>query len=337
MLEARAMHEGHIHRHFEVHGAQHKEAAASSERRTWWVVAITAVMMVLELVVGAWSGSLALLADGVHMATHVGAIGLSGVAYWLARRWSTNEAFSFGTGKVYALAGYTSALVLAGAALWMAIEAVLRLLSPTAVRFEEALPIAALGLVVNLVCAKLLHSGDAHAHPHDHDHDHEHPHAHAHEESQKPKPVHAHVHDPNRRAAYLHVVADALTSVLAIAALVAGRYFGLKVLDPLMGIVGGAIILHWSWKLCHAAGRQLLDVAPSLDDINAMREHLEAIDDVHVADLHIWDLGPGERGCIVKLVTSNPRAAEYYRNAIKSKMNISHLTVEVQHCQEEHP
>jgi cation diffusion facilitator family transporter len=176
------MHDAHIHRYFEVHGAHRVDVVSSRERRTWAVVALTAAMMVAELVVGSWTGSLALLADGVHMATHVGAIGLTAVAYGLARRWARHEAFTFGTGKVYSLAGYTSALALAAAAAWMCVEAVLRMVSPEAIHFGEALPVAVLGLVVNLASAKLLHAGhdyghaekdSARRHAHDHDaHDH---------------------------------------------------------------------------------------------------------------------------------------------------------------------
>ena len=353
------MHEAHMHHFTERHGTFAAKANAG-ERRMWMVVGITFAMMVAELVVGYVTGSLALLADGVHMATHVGALGLSGLAYALARRWSRDEAFSFGAGKVYALSGYTSALVLAVTALAMAFESVSRLLSPTPVLFAEALPVAVIGLIVNLVSAKLLghdhdHGHEAHgegsrdsAHDHghghghhhaadphhDHDHDHhghDHDH-HGHDYAAKP----GHHHDHNLRAAYLHVLADALTSVLAIGALLGGRYLGIAWLDPVMGIVGGAVILHWSWGLCRTAGRQLLDVAPSLHETRSIRQHLEAIDDVRVADLHLWDIGPGERGCIVKLVTSDPRDTGYYRDLIKSKVPISHLTVEVQRCNEQH-
>ena len=347
------MHDAHIHRYFEVHGAHRVDVVSSRERRTWAVVALTAAMMVAELVVGSWTGSLALLADGVHMATHVGAIGLTAVAYGLARKWARHEAFTFGTGKVYSLAGYTSALALAAAAAWMCVEAVLRMVSPEAIHFSEALPVAVLGLVVNLVSAKLLHAGHDHGHAEQHrghahddhahdDHDHahdDHDHDHAHDDAHDHDHDHAksaHDHDPNLRAAYLHVIADALTSVLAIAALLAGRYFGLTILDPVMGIVGGVVILRWSWGLCKSAARQLLDVAPSLADTKLIREHLEAIDDVRVADLHLWELGPGERGCIVKIISSEPRSAKFYRDAIKSKVPISHLTVEVHRCEDEH-
>jgi len=350
------VHDAHIHHFTERHGT-FAQKANTGERRMWAVVGITAAMMVAELIVGYASGSMALLADGVHMATHVAALGLSGLAYGLARRWGRDEAFSFGAGKVYALSGYTSALILALTAFVMVFESVSRLIHPTPVQFGEALPVAVLGLLVNLVSAKLLghqHADPAagesaapqsasqgvappgHAHDHDHHHGHEHEGHHAHEHEHEHEPAPAHAHDHNLRAAYLHVLADALTSVLAIAALLVGRYFGLAWFDPIMGIVGAAIILHWSWGLCRTAGRQLLDVAPSLQESRTIREHLEAVDDVRVADLHLWDIGPGERGCIVKLISSEPRETAYYRDIIKSKVPISHLTVEVQRCNEPH-
>ncbi|MFO0550915.1 MAG: cation diffusion facilitator family transporter [Polyangiaceae bacterium] len=349
------MHGEHIDRYFEAHGA-HQESAAHGERRTWMVLSINIVMMIAELIVGVMSGSLALLADGIHMATHVGALGLSAAAYFFARKWARHEAFSFGTGKMYALAGYTSAIVLAGAAVWMAVEAVLRLVHPGEVHFAEALPVAVIGLVVNLVSAKLLDHDHAHGdHAHDHDHDHDH-HAHDHDHDHKLAHDHDHAHDDhahdhdhdharpekteasdhNLRAAYLHVVADALTSVLAILAILAGRYFGIVWLDAVMGIVGGAIVLKWSIGLARNAAKQLLDVSPSLVDTETIRRELEAIDDVQVADLHLWELGPGARGCIVKVVTSAPRDAAYYRDLIKARVDVSHLTVEVHRCTEEH-
>ncbi len=323
------MHDGHLHHYAEEHGDH--DQARSNERRTWAVVILTAAMMVAELAAGFWTGSLALLADGFHMATHAGALGLTALAYWFARTRARDEAFTFGTGKVYALAGYTSAIVLALVALLMGYESIERLVSPVTVRFAEALPIAVLGLVVNLVSAKLLHQGHGHghghAHGHDHDDDHDHGHAgHGHGHG------HGHGGDHNMRAAYFHVLADALTSVLAIGALVAGRYFGVTVLDPLMGLLGAAVILKWSVGLVRDAARQLLDVTPSVRDTNHIRKTLEEIDDVRVADLHLWEMGPGQRGCIVKLVTSAPRETAFYRDLIKSSVPVTHLTVEVQRC-----
>lgn len=278
-------------------------AHAHAERRTRIVVGVTLAMMALELVVGRLSQSLALVADGWHMATHAGALGLSAFAYWLARTRARHGAFTFGTGKVYALAGYTSALLLAVVAGWMLIESARRFAAPRTIDFGDALPVAALGLLVNLACAALLQHG--------------------HEDGQ---------HDHNLRAAYLHVLADALTSVLAIVALLGGKYLGWTRLDPLMGVVGGAVILRWSWDLSRGAARQLLDAVPSADLDRALRARLETIDDVVVADLHTWDLGPARRGCVVSLFTSTPRATAYYRERILETAPFAHLTVEVHRC-----
>lgn len=338
-----AVHDSHLHEYAETHGDHSR--ARENERRTWAVVVLTAVMMLAELAVGFWSGSLALLADGFHMATHAGALGLTAAAYWFARTRAQDEAFTFGTGKVYALAGYTSAVVLAMVAVWMGYESIARLLSPVSIRFDEALPIAVLGLVVNLVSAKLLHHGHDHGHGaeahghehhdhdhHDHDHDH-HEHAHDAHDHEHGREARAHAaHDHNLRAAYFHVLADALTSVLAIGALLAGRYLGITVLDPLMGLLGAAVILKWSAGLVRDAARQLLDVTPSMRDCRKLRKKLEEVDDVRVADLHLWEMGPGQRGCIVKLVTSEPRETAFYRDVIKSNVTVTHLTVEVQRC-----
>jgi cation diffusion facilitator family transporter len=275
------------------------------ERRTRWVVAITAAMMVVELVIGTLTRSMALTADGWHMATHAGALGMSALAYWFARTRSRAEAFSFGTGKVYALAGYTSAVVLGVVALLMFVESARRLLHPEPIHFSEALPVAVIGLLVNLVSVKLL---DADDHHHDH-----------------------HQHDHNLRAAYMHVLADAFTSVLAIAALIGGRYAGWTFLDPLMGIVGGIVILRWSVGLCRGAARQLLDMVPSTALAESIRQRLE-VGDVRVADLHLWEMAPGRRGCIVSLVTETPEDTAVYKSQLDGIGEIAHLTVEVQRC-----
>ena len=309
------------------HRDDHDTALASgvSEMRTRWVVGLTAVMMVVELIAGYLTGSMALLADGWHMATHAGALGLSALAYWYARTRASSGAFSFGTGKVYALAGYTSAVTLAVVALWMLVESATRLASPHAIQFAEALPIAVIGLAVNLVSALLL----GHDHDHDHDHDHEHPHAH---DQPSRAPSRAGHRDHNLRAAYLHVVADALTSVLAIVALLCGRYAGWWFLDPAMGIVGGLVILRWSVQLCGGAARQLLDAVPSSEHARRLQSELEGIDDVRVADLHLWEIGPGRRGCIVSLVTAAPRDTAFYREKILAALPLAHLTVEIHRC-----
>ena len=290
------------------------------ERRTRWVVALTSAMMVGELIIGSITKSMALTADGWHMATHAGALGMSALAYWFARTRSREEAFSFGTGKVYALAGYTSAVILGIVALLMFGESARRLVQPETIAFGQALPIAVIGLAVNLLSAKLLDAD------HDHHHDEE-PHAQEHGE-------HAHDdhhHDHNLRAAYIHVMADAFTSVLAIAALLGGRYAGWTFLDPLMGMVGGVVILRWSVSLCRGSARQLLDMVPSAALAETIRQRLE-IDDVRVADLHLWEIAPGKRSCIVSLVTEAPKDITVYRSMLDDLHDIAHLTVEVQRC-----
>ncbi len=297
------------------------------ERRAWAVTAITATMMVVEIVAGTLTHSLALTADGWHMATHAGALGLSAFAYWYARTRSQEASFTFGTGKVYALAGYSNAVILILVAGLMIAEAVRRLITPEAVQFAEALPIAVGGLVVNLVSVLLLdphHEHPAPAKKGDHDrHDHGH-HDHGH-------------HDHNLRAAYLHVAADAVTSLLAIAALLGGRYFGLRFLDPLTAILGAAVILKWGFGLCRTAGLQLLDAVPAPGVAASIRSRIESIDDARVVDLRLWELGPGQRGCIVSLITSTPRPLEEYRAAIFAAARVDHLTVEVDRCPHEAP
>lgn len=277
------------------------------ERRTRWVVGLTATTMVAELVAGTFTQSLALLADGWHMATHAGALGLAAFAYWFARTQARTETFAFGTGKVNALAGYTNAIVLALIALLMIVEAVERLYQPVPVAFDEALPVAALGLLINLVSIKLLAPEEGHDHL-------------------------AGSHDHNLHSAYMHVMADALTSVLAILALLGGRYAGLVVLDPLMAIVGSMVILRWSMGLCRGSAAQLLDRVSSLQETQAIRRTLEALDDTRVMDLHVWELGPGRRACMVSLIGSRPRPLHEYRTAILATAPVDHLTVEIARC-----
>jgi cation diffusion facilitator family transporter len=266
-------------------------------------------MMVAELVVGVWTGSLALTADGWHMATHAGALGLSALAYWFARTRANTKSFTFGTGKVNALAGYTNAIVLALVALLMMIEAGKRLLQPVAVHFAEAIPVAVLGLLVNVVSVKLLDPDGA--------------------SDRTPHTAH---HDHNLRSAYFHVLADTLTSVLAIAALVGGRYAGLVFLDPIMASVGSVVILRWSIGLCRGSALHLLDVVSSTEVAQTIRTQVESLDDARVVDLHLWELGAGRLGCIVSVMSSTPRALAEYREAILAVARIEHLTVEVERC-----
>jgi cation diffusion facilitator family transporter len=328
----------HVH-HEDADDDEHNKAG---ERRTRWVVALAAVMMVGELIVGKLTGSKALEADGWHMGTHVGALGLTLVAYWYARTRAGNDAFSFGTGKVYALAGYTSGVVLAIVALLLAVESIEHLLDPDAIDYNEALIVAAIGLAVNLGSVFLLgkghHYGHGHAHGHDHGHhhhghghhDHHDDHHHTHEH--RPEKPQAGTLDFNMRAAYIHVLADALTSVMAIIALALGKFAGLWFLDPAMGIVGGVVIIWWAGSLCRQASRQLLDVVSSAKHEQVVRQKLEAIDDVRVADLHVWELGPGRRSCIVSIVTSSPRDVDFYRDTVLGGLSLAHLTIEVHQC-----
>jgi len=291
------------------------------EHRTRWVVLVTALMMVVELIVGNLTGSLALMADGWHMATHVGVLGMSIFAYWYARTRAQHNAFTFGTGKVYALSGYTSSLCLLGVSLWMVFESVHRLMHPEPVNFADAFPIAVLGLFVNLLSVKLLdHAGHGHSPTH---------HVAAHDVAD------GHHHDHNLRAVYAHIMADALTSLFAIVALLCGRYFGWGFLDPVMGLVGSAVVTHWALGLCRDAARQLLDVCPSAQVEKELRTLLESIDDVLIADLHIWDLGPGRRSCVVSLLTCQPRETSFYRERIQSSFAFAHLTVETHRTAED--
>jgi cation diffusion facilitator family transporter len=326
-----------------VHHEDEDEHNRAGERRTRWVVAITAVMMVGELIVGNLTGSLALTADGWHMGTHVGALGLTLAAYWYARTRAANDSFSFGTGKVYALAGYTSGVLLSIVAVWMAVEGVVHLVEHPDVRYAEALPIAALGLVINGISAALLSRGHQYGHGHHHHghshgghhhggHDHDHG-DHDHGPADQDRAAVAGTLDFNLRAAYIHILADAMTSLLAIGALALGLHWsGLWFLDPIMGLVGGAVITWWAVSLCRQASRQLLDVVSSPRHEQEVRARLEAIDDVRVADLHVWELGPGRRSCIVSIVTSHPRDVAYYREAVLAALPVAHLTIEVHEC-----
>jgi cation diffusion facilitator family transporter len=283
---------------------------ARHEQRTRWVVALTGTTMVAELMVGTLTNSLALTADGWHMATHAGALGVAAVAYWFARTRAKVKSFTFGTGKVNALAGYTNALILALIALLILIEAGARVLKPVPVNFAEALPVAVIGLAVNLFSVKLLDLDEDHS------------------TSQRLPGA----HDHNLRSAYFHVMADTLTSVLAIVALLGGHYGGVLFLDPLMAMVGSVVILHWSVGLCRGSARQLLDMVSSDEVARTIRAQVESLVDARVIDLHLWELGSGRLGCIVSVMASVPRPVAEYRAAILAAVPIEHLTVEVERC-----
>ncbi len=275
------------------------------------VTLLTAVMMVIEITAGTLLGSMALLADGWHMGTHAAALGLAAFVYWYARHRAADRRFNFGTGKVDALGGFASAVTLGVVAVIMVIESTRRIFDPVAIRFDEALWVAALGLVVNLVCAALLFR-------HDHSHD-----EHA---------GHDHHHDFNLRGALLHVLADAVTSVLAIVALIAGKWWGWHWLDPAMGIVGGMLIAHWSYGLIQGASRTLLDRDVDPDLSERVRAAIEGSDDDRVADLHIWRIGSRYLAGVVSVVTHHPRAPAHYKTLVARHAHIHHLTVEVNTC-----
>jgi cation diffusion facilitator family transporter len=292
-----------------------------NERRVWLVIALTASMMVAEIVAGTFYGSMALVADGWHMSTHAGAMLIAALAYAYARRHARDPRFTFGTGKLGDLAGFTSAIVLALIALLIGWESVVRLANPVAIGFEQAIAVAVAGLAVNLVSAWLLRDDHAHHH-HGHAHDHHDHHDHHHHEHP--------ARDNNLRAAYLHVLADALTSILAIVALLLGRSYGWLWADPLMGVVGALVIVRWSWSLIHETSGVLIDAAPEggglADEIRATLERGEE----HITDLHVWQVGPGHHAAIVALSSPHPKAPSDYKARLAHLEALSHVTVEVQ-------
>jgi cation diffusion facilitator family transporter len=303
---------------------------ARNERRTWFVVALTAAMMVVEIVAGLAFGSMALLADGLHMMTHAGALTIAALAYLYARRHAHNPSFSFGTGKIGDLASFGSAVILGIVALAVGYESLMRLYSPVAIRFDEAIPIAVVGLLVNIASAWLL--GGDHDHGHSHGHSHAHDHDHDHDDHDDHDHHHGHLHqDHNLSSAYFHVLADAATSVLAIAALLAGRYYGLNWLDPIMGVAGALLVGQWSINLMRASGAVLIDAVPDPGLARKIREKLEFGDD-RVADLHLWRLGPGHTAVMVTIVSDEPREPQHYKERLHGLPSLSHITVEVQLC-----
>ncbi|KPG96819.1 cation transporter [Pseudomonas sp. MYb2] len=307
-LTPKAEHFSHDHQFL---GASHDE----NGRRTLWVVVLTFVMMIAEIAAGYVTGSMALLADGFHMATHAGALGIAAAAYGFARRNAHNRRYSFGTGKVGDLAGFASAMILGLVSLGIAGESVLRLFQPTTVAFGEATVIAIVGLAVNLISAFLLMG------PHGHDHGHAHAHGHDHH----------HHHDNNLRSAYVHVLADALTSVLAIAALLAGRYLGWVWLDPVMGIVGAIVIAKWAYNLMRDSAAVLLDATdePVAAEI---RQLLESSNDVRISDLHVWQVGPQARAAIVSVVAAADVTAQAIRERLAPVHELAHLTIELRNA-----
>src|SRR5436190_6877407 len=287
---------------------------SKAERRTRIVIGITAAMMVVEIAVGLMSHSMALLADGWHMSTHVIAFLITAVAYYLARRHAANARFSFGTGKIGVLGGFTSAVALAIVALLMAGESVHRLFTPLTIHFNEAIAIACVGLLVNLGCAALLG---------DHDH--------------KSGNESAHRRDLNLRAAYLHVLADAFTSVLAILALTGGKFFGWAWLDPVVGIVGSVVVFSWAYTLLRDTSGILLDRTPPSSDLpDQIRRAVEGDGDSLVTDLHVWQVGIGKFAAMISVVAHQPKSSDSYRELLRGHDELVHVTIETQHCGEEH-
>ena len=287
------------------------------ERRTWFVVALTAATMVAEIIGGTLFGSMAVVADGVHMSTHMAALAIAALAYRFARRHATDTRFSFGTGKFGELAAFASALILLLIALLIGYESVARFLNPIAIKYDEAIAIACIGLAVNLASAWLLADDDDHHHGHAHGHaDHDH---------------HHHARDHNIRAAYAHVLADAVTSVLAIGGLLIGRFFGLVWMDALVGIVGAGVIISWGVGLIRSSGAVLLDLVPSRGLADRVRERLEVEGD-RVADLHLWQLGPGHAGLIAAVVSEHPQPPQTYKARLAGIAGLSHVTIEVHPC-----
>lgn len=289
-----------------------------AERRTRQVMWLTLAMMVVEIAAGTVLGSMALLADGWHMSSHALALGVSALAYSLARRHAQDPRFAFGTWKIEVLGGYTSAVFLLGVAAYMGIESVTRLLQPAPIRFDEAIPVAVLGLAVNVLSAWLLAGGHDHGHAHGNEHGHDHAHGHS----------HAH-HDLNLRSAYLHVVADAATSVLAIIALVGGKYLGAHWLDPVMGIVGTVLVGRWAIGLLRDTGRVLLDAEMDAPVVQEVRDVIATLPGPpQLRDLHVWRVGRGKYACIVHLAGTQALHAAEVRDALAIHDELVHVTVE---------
>jgi cation diffusion facilitator family transporter len=306
------MNDSHDHAWTQDHvylGAHHGRA----ERRTLFVVYLTAAFMVVEIVAGLMFGSMALLADGVHMATHVGALGLAAWAYWMARRHASNRYFTFGSGKFGDLAAFASALLLGVVGIGVGVESVMRVYQPVPIQYFEAIIVAALGLGVNILSAVMLRDDDHHDHENEA----------------------GHHHDHNLRAAYAHVLADAATSLLALGALGLGAAFGWGALDPIVGVLGAVVIARWAVQLLKQTSLVLLDVEDHPELAREIRGTLEGELGLQVADLHLWRLGPGHRGLIVSLVSASPCTAEEIKRVLRARhTGLSHVTIEVSVCED---
>ncbi|MHA7815382.1 MAG: CDF family Co(II)/Ni(II) efflux transporter DmeF [Pseudohaliea sp.] len=313
----------HLWTHRHVFGQDRRRAG---ERRTLLVIVLTAATMVLEISTGILFGSMALLADGLHMASHTVALGITAFAYVYARRHAANPSFSFGTGKVNALGGFTGALLLAAFSLAMAWESVARFIAPVPIAFDQAIGVAVLGLIVNGVSVLLL-GGD-----HDHGHSHGHGHGHYHEHSLDHDHEHAHGHDHNLRSAYLHVLADALTSLLAIFALLAGKYLGLNWMDPAMGIVGALLVARWSAGLLRDTSHTLLDRQAPEPLCDQLRRAIESHGHDSVTDLHLWSIGPGLHAAEIAVVSHDELTPGDVKARLPVDLRVVHATVEIHRC-----
>jgi cation diffusion facilitator family transporter len=286
-------------------------------------------MMTVEILAGWRFHSMALLADGWHMGTHVAAFMIAAIAYAMARRHKGDRSFSFGTGKIDVLGGYTSAVILGIVAMFMAVESLQRLFEPLQIHYNETIGIGLVGLCVNVASALMLKHGHGHGHSHGHSHAHSHGHDHDHDHPQHG----AGAEDLNFKAAYVHVIADAVTSILAISALLAGKYLGLAWLDPVMGIVGSAVVAQWSWGLLRDTSAILLDRTPETDLGDEIRKAVEADEGAEIADLHVWPVGVGQFSAVVSIVAREPRTPGYYRRIFSEHEELRHVTIEI--CQAE--
>jgi cation diffusion facilitator family transporter len=328
------------------------DAHEHNERKTWIVIAITCAMMITEIVGGIWFGSVALIADGLHMSTHTGALLIAALAYTYSRRYAHDSRFAFGTGKLGDLAAFASAIVLAMVALLIAYESIERFFKPVPISFNEAIPIAFLGLIVNLVSAFLLrddhHHGHAHGHGHDHeehghdhhhdhhDHDHGHDHGHKHDHDDHSHDRHAaYRRDNNLRAAFVHVAADVVVSILVIVGLFAARALDWLWLDPVVGLLGATVVAVWSWSLVRSTGAVLLDMSPDPTLPQKIADRLEQNGD-RIFDLHLWRVGPGHVAGIVSLASSQPQVPSFYKSRLADVRGLSHITIEVETWEVEH-
>jgi cation diffusion facilitator family transporter len=310
-------------------GAGHEK----NERKTWAVIVLCSIMMLVEIVGGSLFGSLALVADGLHMSTHASAMLIAALAYSYARKHARDRRFVFGTGKLGDLAGFTSAIILAMIAVLIGYEAIARFMAPVPIHFGEAIPIAVVGLLVNIASAWLLSGGDHHGHSHGHGHGDGS--AHAHDEFEEQEHEHEHgdheigARDHNMRAAYVHVIADAAVSVLAIIGLTLAKIFGWLWMDPLAGIVGALVIANWSFGLIRDTGAILLDICPSDAIEKKIRSAIGTAGD-QLLDLHVWRLGPGHFGAVVSVVSHvAQRGPAFYHEMLRRFKGLSHITVEV--------